>query len=356
MRKFIFSFLMLFSVMFANAQTAVESQKLFDNVYFGAGAQVSTPLDLDGVFPVNPAVVFTLGKEFTPVFGASVEGDFWLGSRYSGSKSSRFDYIGGPHNFVRGSYLGVNSTINLTNLFKGYLGAPRKFEIQTVTGLGWSHVFRPNISDKNRDDLSAKTGLNLNFNLGANKAHTIYLQPAVLWDLTTPASHHDRVAFNKKGAQLALGVGYIYHFKTSNGTHYFKTYDVGMMMDEISRLNQDLAACENRPPREVTREVRVPVQMPTFEVIEFELGSYELLDEAKAKLDKIDSHMTVEITATASPDGPEQLNKELSDKRAQAVADYLKDKGVTVKSAEGLGVKLNRLATVTFVRPERPRR
>ena len=50
-------------------------------------------------------------------------------------------------------------------------------------------------------------------------------------------------------------VGYTYHFKTSNGTHSFKLYDVGKMNDEINKLQADLA----RKPKEVVKEVKVPV-------------------------------------------------------------------------------------------------
>ena len=65
----------------------------------------------------------------------------------------------------------------------------------------------------------------------------VCVNPGVYWGLNEAGN----IKFNKNYAQLGVMVGYTYHFKTSNGTHYFKTYDVGAMTDEISRLNEELA-------------------------------------------------------------------------------------------------------------------
>ncbi|MBR1400879.1 MAG: hypothetical protein IJ562_04715 [Prevotella sp.] len=68
----------LFSAFTVNAQKAVETPKIIDNVYVGIGGQVSTPTKLNHVFPLNSAVNLTIGKEFTPIFGANLEADFWF--------------------------------------------------------------------------------------------------------------------------------------------------------------------------------------------------------------------------------------------------------------------------------------
>ena len=349
MKKIIFMIMMAFAAISMNAQTAVQTSKLFDNVYVGVGGQASVPLSFNKVFPLNSAVALTLGKEFTPVVGANLEGDFWLGSRIDNRKGTRFDFDNGPHNAVRGSYLGLNSTVNFTNLFKGYTGTPRKFEMQSVVGLGWFHTFRPGVSDRMKDDLAAKTGLNFNFNLGQNKAHTIYLQPAILWNLTNPASKHDHVALNKNGAQFALGLGYAYHFKTSNGTHAFKLWDVGAMNDEINNLKAELAKKPNEVVREVVREVVVPKVIKGNEyVVYFSQNSDVLTDEAKVVLDNIKG--SVVIDGYASPEGTEQYNKELSQRRANVVSEYLRAKGVMVGNVVGRGVvgeTSNRVAIIT---------
>lgn len=352
--KKIFIMMMALMMSFAvNAQTAIETPKIMDNWYFGVGGQVTTPLDFNKVFPLNGGVAVTLGKELTPVFGFNVEDDVWFSSHTNGSHMfgvPHFD-TNVDHNVVRGNYLGLNGTVNLSNLLCGYTGKPRKFEVQTVTGLGWWHVFTPNASDRMRDDLAAKTGLNFLFNLGQKKAHTIYVQPAVLWNLQTPASTHDHIAFNKNGAQLALQVGYMYHFKTSNGTHYFRTYDVGAMQDEINRLREELA----RKPKEVVKEVvteRVVEKVVANDnnvTVYFTKGSAELSDAAKASLDKLGQNAVVDVKGYADEVGPEKFNQTLSENRAKAVADYLTNRGLKVNTVNGYGETGDIVARVVVV-------
>ena len=351
-------FIMMMALMMSftmSAQTAVETPKFVDNWYFGLGGQATTPLDFNKVFPLNGGVAVTLGKELTPVFGVNVEDNVWFGSHANGSHMfgvPHFD-TNVSHNVVRGNYLGLNGTVNLTNLFCGYLGKPRNFELQTVTGLGWWHVFTPNASDRMRDDLGAKTGLNFLFNLGQTKAHTIYVQPAVLWNLTNPHAYNDGVAFNKNGAQLALQVGYVYHFKNSNGTHYFKTYDVGAMQDEINRLREELA----RKPKEVVKEVvteRVvekAVATDNNVTVYFTKGSAELSDAAKASLDKLGQNAVVDVKGYADEVGPEKFNQTLSENRAKAVADYLTNRGLKVNTVNGYGETGDIVARVVVVSP-----
>lgn len=352
MKKVIFMMLMAFSAIVVNAQTAIETPKFFDNWYVGIGGQASTPLDLNKVFPVNGSAVLFLGKQLTPVFGVNVEDNVWFGSHKNGSHEfviPHFDFNNDYHNIVRGNYVGLNGTVNLMNLLDGYTGTPRSFELQTVTGIGWFHMFAANQNDESHNDLAAKTGLNFLFNLGQSKAHGIYVQPAVLWNLTRPASDQANVAFNKNGAHLAVQLGYVYRFKTSNGTHHFKTYDIGAMNDEINRLKAEL----EKKPTEVIRtsivEKRVVKNVESGEhIVLFAWDSAELDAAAKATLDKVSG--TVKVDGYASPEGTAEHNKELSQRRADAVADYLRAKGVTVTEAVGCGVvgeTSNRVAIVT---------
>lgn len=338
-------FIMAFSAIMVNAQTAVQTSKVLDNTFIGIGGGVATPLSFDGVFPLNATTTLRVGKLFTPVVGAEVEGTAWFGSR--ADYASRFDGYG-AHNAVRGSYVGVNSLFNLSNLFWGYNGTPRKFELTAVAGTGWVHNYVPNHKDKYRNHLGAKTGLDFAFNLGKAKAHTINVTPAVLWNLSVPGNAKGQLAFNKHGAQLYVGLGYTYHFKTSNGTHAFKLYDVGAMNDEINSLRNELA----KKPTEIIRDhivERVIVKNVDAEhVVFFALNSDVLTDDAKAKLDNVSGNVKVE--GYASPEGTEKYNNDLSQRRANVVAEYLRTKGVTVTDVVGCGVvgeTSNRVVIVT---------
>ena len=345
MKKFIFIVLMAFVAIVGNAQTAVQTSKTFDNVYFGIEGGVSTPLTFDNLFPLNPTAGVRLGKQFTPVWGTEVEGTAWFGS--CAAYADRFD--GPVHNIVRGSYVGVNGLMNITNLFNGYSGKPQTFELSTVVGTGWIHTFTPHNADRYNNHLGAKTGLDINFNVGKDKQHTIAFRPAVLWNLSQPGNSVGSLAFNKFGAQFYFGLGYVYHFKTSNGTHNFKLYDVGALNDEIKRLNSELGKKPREVVREVVREVRVPMFLDNEVVVFFAKGSYELTNEAKEALKKV--HGTVNIYGFASPDGTAFANEVLSNRRAQVVADYLVNlpNNIKINACEGKGVQGETSGRVTIV-------
>ena len=332
MKKLFLMLALISAVVSANAQIATENSNALDNIGVGITAGVSTPLDFNSVFPLNTNVGLKVTKDFTPVIGMQVEGLAILNdNHFSKIKTT-----------VKATNVGLNGAINLSNAFWGYNGAPRTFEVSAIGGIGWLHTWTT--AD---NSLTAKTGLDLAFNLGKKKAHSIVVTPAVYWNL----HKIDALQFNKNGAQLAVNVSYVYHFRTSNGTHHFKTYDVGAMLDEINRLNGALAECESREPKVIekvivkeapakTAEVAVAVADKNGEkwVVSFATASAKLSNEAKFVLDQIGNDAIVDVIATASPSGTKEFNQKLSERRAKAVADYLTNRGVKVNSAVGKGV------------------
>lgn len=334
MKKILLMLALFSAVVTANAQIATENSNAFDNVGVGVTAGVSTPLDFNSVFPFNTNVGLKITKDITPVIGFQIEGLAVLNdNHFSDLKTA-----------VKATNVGLNGALNLSNFFWGYKGTPRVFEVSTVAGLGWLHTW-----NTSENSLTAKTGLDLAFNLGKNKVHSLVLTPAVYWNL----HKIDAIQFNKKGAQLALNLSYIYHLKTSNGTHHFKTYDVGAMNNEINYLHGKLDECEKREPKLVERIVEKKVAVPTNTewFVQFAQKSAELTAEAKATLDKIGENLVVDIIGTSSPEGDAEFNQRLSEKRAAVVADYLTKRGVKVNSWVGKGVHIglatNRLAIVT---------
>ena len=337
MKKIILMLAIMFATVFTtNAQIATENSKLFDNTYVGVEAGVTTPLDFNSVCPLNTVVGIKLGKELTPVFGFELEGQTFFNEN---------NFTPWTNTFVKGTNVGLNGVTNLSNLFGGYKGTARLFEVKANVGLSWLHYW--NIS---ANDMLAKTGVDLAFNLGKTKAHTVAITPAVYWNLTGSADH--KMSFNKHRAQLGVFASYVYHFKTSNGTRHFKTYDVGAMLGEINRLNQELA----KKPAEVVVEKVVTKEVPTVvnatnATIFFAFDSDKLDDRAKAELDKLGENGIYCIDAYASSEGSTEYNVALSQKRADAVKKYLEGRGVKVESAVGHGVQFGtttgRVAIVT---------
>ena len=242
---------------------------------------------------------------------------------------------------VKATNVGINGLFNLSNIFGGYKGTPRAFEVSTVTGIGWLHTW-----NTSANFLSAKTGLDLAFNLGKKKATSVVFTPAVYWNLNKVGHIH----FDKHNAQLALNLSLIYHFKTSNGTHSFKTWDIGAMLNEISYLQGKLDECESKEPevRVVEKIVEVPVtkDVATIKtnnetwVVAFATASSVLTNEAKFVLNQIGNDAIVDVIGTASPDGSAAFNQKLSEMRAARVKDYLEKRGVKVNSAVGKGVDI----------------
>lgn len=326
-------FALMLGVVSANAQIATENSNALDNISVGITAGVSTPLDFNSIFPVNPNVGIKLQKDFTPAIGLQVEGLAILNdNHFSDIKTA-----------VKATNVGANGVFNLSNIFCGYKGTPRTFELSAVGGLGWLHTWNTSINN-----LTAKTGLDIALNFGNTKAHSIVLTPAVYWNLNKLGS----IKFNKHASQLAINLTYVYHFKTSNGTRHFKTYDVGAMLDEISRLNGALDECEKREPKVIEKVVEkvVTVDAPKTAavavaakngeewVVTFSTASAKLSDEAKFILNQVGNDAIVDVTATASKGGSKAFNQKLSEKRAKAVANYLTNRGVKVNSAVGKGI------------------
>lgn len=324
MKKLFLILSFVLCVFTVNAQTAIQTSKIFDNTYIGVQGGVNTPLSFNQMFPLNEYTGIRVGKNLTPVFGLNVDAGVTFEDHINGHTNALVNHFNSP-TFVKGINIGLNGTINLTNLVKGY--RPRIFEIYTVTGLGWGHML--NVSGDN-DELTSKTGMDFAFNLGKKKAWQLYIEPAVMWNLTN--SNNDAVTFNKNNAYLQLLVGITYKFKTSNGTHNFVMYNIGAMNDEINSLRSELA----KKPKEVVKTITNTIDNRTF-VIFFAQNSYELTPAAKEILNKISG--TVDVAGFASPEGTSEYNLSLSEKRANAVANYLKNNGVTVDSIVGLGVQ-----------------
>lgn len=371
MKKILLMLTLCFSFVVSNAQIATENRKVFDNTYVGIEAGVTSPLNFNSIFPVNPVAGIKFGKEFTPIIAIEVEGLATIGDNFyrHGYESSTPIWEEGPVNihkngsmntFVKATNVGANLVLNWSNAIWGYKGTPRVFEVKTNTGIGWLHYFGNFTTDKvggykptgQRNVLTAKTAVDFAFNLGAKKAHTIMVSPTIYWNLNEGSN----IKFNKNYAQIGIVASYVYHFKTSNGTHHFKTYDVGAMIGEINRLNEELA---KKPTEvEVVKYVEVVktdtirptnnIMVPSTYVIQFAKNSAILSNEAKDILDEING--SVNITASASPEGTRTYNKVLSERRAKVVADYLTNKGIKVNSYKGIGCvdnNSNRIAIIT---------
>lgn len=349
MKKFILSLMVMLTVMLssANAQIAYQKADFLDNVYVGLNGGVSSPLDFNSVTPFNAQAGVKVGKNWSPVFGTNIEGTAVFGD----------NHFADSHTFVKATYVGLNGTLNLTNLFLNY-NPDKVFETSLEAGLGWIHNYHTPTStniDGHANYLGAKTGVILAWNIGNNKAWQLYAEPSVYWNL----SKTDKIQFNKHNAQLAVSVGVVYKFKTSNKTHNFKVYNIydytsalEEARDRIAALEAQNAELSKRPIEtyNVVKETNKETVVYSQDVltVSFLQNSAELTQDAKNILDKVSASLPVKVIGSTSPEGTTRRNSELSVQRANAVAKYLKSRGVKVVSAEGN--EHGRIAVVTVVK------
>ena len=101
--------------------------------------------------------------------------------------------------------------------------------------------------------------------------------------------------------------------------------------------------------KEVTKEVVTGENVQSTYVVNFAVDSSKI--ENTSELDGIKKGQTVEIIAYASPEGRADYNEALSQRRADAVAEYLKARGVNVVRTVAKGANTNysnRIAIVTI--------
>ena len=339
MKKFIAVIVACLTCSGIYAQRAYEGANLGDNWSIGIHAGVTTPLTHSAFFPNMRATwELGIGKQLTPFFGMGVEA---MTSINTTASKTAFD----------NTNVSLLTSVNLSNLFAGYWGTPRLFEIETVAGLGWLHYAQNGNGDRN--SISSKLGLNFNFNLGEAKAWTIGIKPALVYDLN--ACGERNVGFNANRAAWEITAGLKYHFRCSNGKHHIsfaKLYDqaeVDALNEQVNNLRQtnvdqeaeltaanqrnaeleqQLADCKNQGPVIVTDTITS--HKKTLEsVVTFRQGGVSVVASQTPNVERIATYLknhekaTVSIKGYASPEGKAEVNARIAQQRADAVKSLL---------------------------------
>ena len=335
MKKFILIFVAMFTFatsMFAQEQTNYTgSSKFTDNVSVTVQGGVLTSFDnfYSGHTAMAPIALIGVDKYINPWFGVGVEARTLIGTG-NGSYNTKttFDWVN----------LSGYAKFNVLNMFN-YNGERRTFEPVVYTGIGWGH----STACLHTNQATYRAGVELNLNLGKEKAWGIVLNPSVVWGGMTEHK------LNKHDGSFEVTAGIVYHFKTSNGTRTFAKPRL-YSQSEIDALNARINELNSKQAvvKEVIKNTSVTNVVESTYIVTFAKSKSYLTDEAKKNLDKITG--TVVIEASASPEGTTEFNQKLSEDRANAVKSYLESRGVKVTKATGLGVvgnESNRIAIVT---------
>ena len=374
MKKFFLMLAVAASAMTASAQepkSGFADAKFWDNWYLGANAGVLSTAKHQAVLKnLNPTFGVRFGKWFTPSVGIAAESEFLFSNKFRGQQLTDSS----PFHGLKTQLLG---TLNFSNAFGGYTGAPRSFEVIGLAGIGFIHNFGTKVEDGTKiqlNMLSSKFGLDFAWNFGSEKEWQFYVEPAVTYALGG-AQKEQKIQYNSNYANLELNVGINYYFKTSNGTHHFLNITecdqreidalnntinslrdknaadqakIAQLQAEIARLQKALRDCENKPAPEATYET--PTIPSVFYNVNKSLITKQQAENVAVAAQILKNHpeLKLNIKGYASPEGKAKKNQELSVRRANAVKDLLiKKYGIEESrvTAEGCGTTKDKYET-----------
>ena len=378
----------------ASAQrTAVTANKAGDNFYVGIHAGAVTTLTNKN-FSTGKESAFSayaaqagvrVGKNFTTVFGLALDGNV-----YFKNHSHNCPFKMGM-TFIQAFDVDLLGTANLMNLFAGYKGQPRTFEVIALGGFGWTHV----TALKKANGINSKVGFDFALNFGGKKQWQVYLEPSLVYQLQGFGSDYsnefvnimsgDGFKFNSDKALFSLNAGVNYKFGTSNGKHNFAVEQLrdqaeidalnaklnaaqadanaakansSSLDGKIAELQKALNDCMNKPAAAaVVKQERANLQ-PSV-IFGYDKAVVERSQEANlemiAKYMKNNKDAKIKISGYASPEGKAEYNQKLSEKRAEACKNILVKKykiAADRLQTEGLGatdklfdeVEFNRVA------------
>lgn len=334
-----------------NAQNSVvEGGDFGDNWSMGIMGGATMKMSGTGFFKsARPAFGLTLGKQWTPVLGTDIQGMGYVNTSRSGT-------------MIDASDVSLVARMNLMNLFGGYEGMPRPFEIETATGLGWLHHYMDGPGDTN--DLSARVGLNFNFNFGDDAAWTFGIKPAVLFNLTGNYPTK-KLAFNKNRANAEILLGLTYHFADAEGERHFALVNavdpmaLAAMNEEVNGLRELVAAKDVELVGLADELLMVQNQLnecraqkaaangDTLNIVEsvvaFRFNQADVQETQMPSIEHVAEYLkanpdaSITVNGYASPEGTEEYNLQLSQRRAEAVKNVLVNK---------YGIAASRITTV----------
>ena len=350
-------------------KTTVTANKAGDNWYAGINAGAATNMHKfgeTGFFKgFSPEFGVRIGKNLTTVFGLALDANAYFLNKEDGKSTF------GTKTFIDATDFDLMTTWNLNNAFAGYKGQPRTFEVIALVGGGYSRIWA-----EKQGGVNAKAAIDFAFNLGANKAWQIYIEPAavlgepnVAW--ANPFKRFETADGKKFNGAFSLKAGVNYKFGCSNGTHNFAIEqlrdqaEIDGLNAKINELRADnqakdskiaadgrtiqdlkaqLAACQARPTAAAV--VAAPVETVLQPIVIFRQGKSTIDAAQYASIEMIAKYMKnhkdakVKVQGYASPEGNKELNQKLSEKRAEVVKNALVKKykiAADRVTVEGLG-------------------
>ena len=358
MKKIFLSVMLAGAAVAANAQSvsSISNSKFFDNWQVGVNVGGYTPTTGHPFFKstrLNFGV--EVGKQISPSFRLSADGVAYINDNVNGYRNPLL---------IEYTNVAMLGNFNLSNIFAGYKGAPRTFEVEAFAGPGWLHAYNPGRNDNNV--MTVKFGANFLLNLGSSKAWAVKLSPSILYGLT-PADQQEH-SLNNNASLTQASLGIVYRFKGSNGAHHFTAAQAsapvvednsGALRGELSEKDRELRDARNRihelegelaEARNRKPEVETVVETKrTLEsVVTFAQGKTIIAPSQQPNVARIATYLKkypnskVVIKGFASPEGSVEVNERIAKARAEAVKavlvkQYKIDGDRIVAEGEGVG-------------------
>ena len=357
MKKIFLSVMLAGAAVAANAQSvsSISYGKFFDNWQVGVNVGGYTPTTGYPFFKsTRLSFGAEVGKQISPSFRLGLDGTAYI------NDNARSGYNPLAIEHVNVAMLG---NFNLSNIFAGYKGEPRKFEVEAVAGPGWFHFFSPG-KENDYSAMSVKFGANFLLNLGSSKAWAVKFSPSILYLVDESIPQHAN-SLNSKNSFTQASLGLVYRFKGSNGAHHFTAAQAsapvvednsgalrGELRDAKKRIHElegELAEARNRKPEVVEVETEVVKTKRTLEsVVTFAQGKTIIAPSQQPNVARIATYLKkypnskVVIKGFASPEGSIEVNERIAKARAEAVKavlvkQYKIDGDRIVAEGEGIG-------------------
>jgi len=359
MKKIFLSVMLAGAAVAANAQSvgSISNSKFFDNWQVGVNVGGYTPTTGYPFFKstrLNFGV--EVGKQISPSFRLSADGVAYINNNVGGYRNPLL---------IEHTNVAMLGNFNLSNIFAGYKGAPRTFEVEVFAGPGWFHSYSPGRNDSN--EMTVKAGANFLLNLGSSKAWAIKLSPSILYLIDEPVTQHAN-SLNSVNSYTQASLGLVYRFKGSNGAHHITAAQAsapvvednsGALRGELSEKDRELRDARNRihelegelaEARNRKPEVETVVETKrTLEsVVTFAQGKTIIAPSQQPNVARIATYLKkypnskVVIKGFASPEGSIEVNERIAKARAEAVKavlikQYKIDAERIVAEGEGIG-------------------
>lgn len=355
MKKTILSAAFLMSMAAVATAQTVECSKLRDNWFISVGAGSYVPTTHSNLINDNRlATEIEIGRNITPAFGIGLGFQALINSNNVGAGKLMTPYMQPRKTAVDESNLTLSGLVNFMNLGNKYKGEPRTFEMVGRIGFGWEHRYAmgKDADGTHSNYMTGKVGMDFNFNLGEKKAWIFGIKPSLTY--VNLGDGGDPVNINH--SYVSLMAGLTYKFKNTNGTHNFVLNQYKYTQAEIDALNdkineqrsiindknaviatdnntiadlrQQLEDCSKKQPT-INNVTVVKKSTQLAPVVIFEIGKSVINRAQMPSVQMIATYMKnhpnckVTIKGYASPEGNVDLNKRLSENRANNVKNML---------------------------------